>query len=247
MKLSTSLIYIILIFLVSSCSRPRVAWEEEPVPIIQERPAPIQRTFPRKSKIVIDAGHGGRDSGAQSLQAPKAQEKQLTLATALMLNSYLKSLGYQTILTRAEDYFIPLDLRSSFANSNNATLFVSVHYNAATNTQAEGIEVYYYKSDNNKERTDQSKSLADKVHTRVIASTNAKSRGVKHGNYSVIRETNMPAILVEGGFITNEKELKNIRNPEYQRKVAQGIAQGINDYLESTGDVINNGAFNNKK
>ncbi|HEY4831056.1 MAG TPA: N-acetylmuramoyl-L-alanine amidase [Waddliaceae bacterium] len=205
--------------------------EEVSPPLPQRIVTPPKPPF-RKSLIVIDAGHGGQDLGTQSLLEPKTQEKHLTLTTSLMLNQYLKNLGYQTILTRAEDFFVPLDLRSAFANSNKASLFVSVHYNSAPSTQAEGVEVYYYQSDKDKTRSDKSKQLAEKVLNRVITNTKAKSRGVKHGNFAVIRETKMPAILVEGGFVTNDRELRNLRNLEYLKKIAESIAQGINDYLK---------------
>lgn len=223
-------IYLFLICISSSCSR-KVTIEEAPPPIPQ-RVAQPQKPFFRKALIVIDAGHGGQDLGTQSLVEPKTQEKHLTLKTTLMLNQYLKRLGYQTLLTRAEDFFVPLDLRSAFANSNKASLFVSVHYNSAPSTQAEGVEVYYYQSEKDKTRTDKSKQLAERVLNRVVENTHAKSRGVKHGNFSVIRETKMPAILVEGGFVTNDRELRNLKNPEYLKKIAESIAQGINDYLK---------------
>jgi N-acetylmuramoyl-L-alanine amidase len=232
-KLKNWLLEIICLFLfvfVSSCSRKILI--EEPPSSQAQRLVNLPKPFFQKSLIVIDAGHGGQDLGTQSLLEPKSQEKHLTLTTALILNKYLKNLGYQTILTRAEDFFVPLDLRAAFANSNKASLFVSVHYNSAPNTQAEGVEVYYYQSDKSKERSEQSKQLADNVLKRVIANTKAKSRGIKHGNFAVIRETKMPAILVEGGFVTNDRELKNLRNPEYLKKIAESIAQGINDYLK---------------
>ena len=223
-------IYLFLALIAPGCSR-KVTIEEAPPPIPQRTITPLKPFF-RKGLIVIDAGHGGQDMGTQSLAEPKTQEKHLTLTTTLMLNQYLKKLGYQTLLTRAEDFFVPLDLRSAFANSNKASLFVSVHYNSAPSTQAEGVEVYFYQSDKDKTRSDKSKQLAEKVLNRVIANTHAKSRGVKHGNFAVIRETKMPAILVEGGFVTNDRELRNLRNPEYLKKIAESIAQGINDYLK---------------
>ncbi len=95
----------------------------------------------------------------------------------------------------------------------HSDLFVSVHYNSAPSTSAEGIEVFYYGSDKGKERTQASKQLADSVLKNVIETTQAKSRGIKHGNLAVVRKTNMPAILVEGGFLTNEKEIiKALKN-----------------------------------
>lgn len=194
---------------------------------------PLQPKVVHSPKIVIDAGHGGKDLGAESLKSPKTQEKALTLSTAIMLNSILQKMGFQTILTRGEDFFVPLKLRADFANSNQATLFVSVHFNSAPNKEAAGVEVFYYDKDQNKERVARSKALGESVLKRVTANTGLKQRAVKPGDLAVIRETRMPAILIEGGFITNEKELKNLQNPEFLRKIAEGIALGIKDHLKS--------------
>ncbi|ADI37728.1 putative N-acetylmuramoyl alanine amidase [Waddlia chondrophila 2032/99] len=182
--------------------------------------------------IVIDAGHGGKDLGAKCPD-PQTEEKALNLQTALLLNQFLQQKGYQTILTRGEDFFVPLKMRADFANSNRATLFVSVHYNSAPNKAAEGVEVYYYDNQDDLVRTSRSKILAQKVLDRVIASTKMKSRGIKNGNFAVIRETRMPAILIEGGFMTNEKELARLRDPAHIQRIAESIANGVQDYLRS--------------
>jgi N-acetylmuramoyl-L-alanine amidase len=181
--------------------------------------------------IVIDAGHGGKDQGTQSLGQPKFLEKHLALTTAKILNTYLQGYGYQTHMTREDDTFIALSERAEIANAKKTKLFVSVHYNAAENKSAKGIEVYYYNSDRDESRTKDSKKLAGAVLDDVISNTKAKSRGVKHGNFAVIRETNMPAILIEGGFMTNRDEMDDIRNASYMKKIAWGIAQGIKNYL----------------
>jgi len=184
--------------------------------------------------IVIDAGHGGKDEGTKSPVNPKYQEKYMTLTTARMLNDFLQGYGYKTVMTRNEDRFIELSDRAKFANERTPILFVSVHYNAADNRAANGIEVYYYKTDKDKPRSENSKKLATSVLDTVINTTKAKSRGVKHGNFAVIRETNMPAILIEGGFMTNNDEMIKIRDASYMKKVALGIAEGIKNYLQET-------------
>ncbi|KAF3362188.1 hypothetical protein PHSC3_001254 [Chlamydiales bacterium STE3] len=181
--------------------------------------------------IVIDPGHGGEDFGTHSHVKPRYQEKYLNLTTARMLKGYLQDLGYQTIMTRDDDKFIPLLTRASFANEQQSVLFVSVHFNSAPSKEAQGIEVYFYENDKNKTRVNKSKKLAEQVLKCVIHQTKAKSRGVKHGNFAVIRETTMPAILVEGGFLTNEEEMRKIKNPDYLKKLALGMAKGIDSYL----------------
>lgn len=182
--------------------------------------------------IVIDPGHGGNDKGTNSEDHPKYEEKVLNLATAKHLQKYLRQLGYTSEMTRHDDVFVPLDKRSSFANKINPGLFVSVHYNSAPNPNAEGIEVFYYKSKDDVPRSAASQKAAEAILAKATHVTEAKSRGARHGNYAVIRETKMPAILVEGGFLTNNKERNKILDDKYRRKLAWGIAMGIDDYFK---------------
>ncbi|EFB42607.1 hypothetical protein pah_c004o121 [Parachlamydia acanthamoebae str. Hall's coccus] len=222
---------LLFVFQLTSCSHRTPRIEEQPV-IIEEPSliaySPIIKRQHAKKLIIIDAGHGGDDAGAESTNYT---EKHLNLTTARLVRTYLKQLGYSTAMTRNADFFVPLDKRASFANSKNPDLFVSLHYNSAPSKKAEGIEIYYYQSDKDTQRTAQSKVLASTVLDQVIQNTSAKSRGVRTGNFAVIRETNMPAILVEGGFLTNEKEIKNIKDPIYLKKLAWGVAQGIDQFL----------------
>ena len=198
-----------------------VPYETSKIPEVVDRPI----------LIVIDPGHGGDDFGTRSLSKPKYHEKSLNLTTALILKDYLQKMGYQTVMTRSEDEFIALQKRAELANDNGANLFVSVHYNSAPAKKADGVEVFYYKSAENGPRSQESSKLASSVLAQVTRLTNAKSRGVKHGNFAVIRETRMPAILIEGGFLTNEEEMEKIKDPMYVKKIAWGIAQGIRDYF----------------
>ncbi len=196
------------------------------------REAPPVRYQPvQKTVILIDPGHGGEDEGTKSLSKPVYSEKSFNLITAKFLSSYLKQMGYQPVLTRTDDTFISLKGRFEGANNMKPALFVSVHYNAAPAPEANGVEVFYYRQEDNPSRTQSSKKLAQSVLAEVIAATGAKSRNVKHGDYAVIRETEMPAILIEGGFLSNEEELQKIKDPNYLKKVAWGIAQGIDKYL----------------
>lgn len=185
----------------------------------------------RQKVIVIDAGHGGDDLGTQSISKPRYLEKHLNLSTAKMLERFLKQFGYKIVMTRHNDIFLNLEKRAEIANRLQSDLFVSVHYNSAPARHAEGIEVFFYRDDKNKERVVSSKILAQLVLSKIIENTNAKSRGVKHGNLSVIRNTQMPAILVEGGFLTNEDEMQRLKDPDYLKRIAWGIAQGIHAYF----------------
>lgn len=185
----------------------------------------------QKYCIVIDPGHGGHDVGAQSISKPRYQEKSFNLVTAQFTRDYLQQLGYQVILTRQDDTFVSLEQRAHLANEKEPTLFVSIHYNSAPSPEAKGVEVFFYPSKQNKKRAFKSKRLAQSILKHVIAQTKAKSRGAKQGNYLVIRETIMPAILIEGGFMTNENELQNLKDPTYLKRLAWGIVCGIEDYL----------------
>lgn len=185
----------------------------------------------QKSLIVLDPGHGGQDIGTQSISKPRYQEKSLNLVTAQFVKGYLQQLGYQVLMTREDDTFISLDKRAQMANEWKPALFVSIHYNSAPSAEAQGIEVFYYQSKEDKDRMVKSKRLAQVVLKNVLAYTKAKTRGVKQGNLAVIRQTNMPAILVEGGFVTNEAELQNLKDPTYLKRLAWGIVRGIEEYL----------------
>ncbi len=234
------LCWFFFVFLLSSCAEPMYI----PPPAPPEMYPPIPREMAGEAKgrkpksdvfIVIDPGHGGEDFGTHSNTKPKYQEKHLNLSTAQLLRTFLNKQGYKTIMTRSDDTFISLDRRAEFANEQKPTLFVSVHYNSAPSKEAEGIEVYFYKSDEDKVRTRESRLLAKAILDKVLDNTEAKSRGIKHGNFAVIRKTDMPAVLIEGGFLTNDNEMQRIKDPAYVKKLAWGIAQGITAYLERTG------------
>jgi N-acetylmuramoyl-L-alanine amidase len=185
----------------------------------------------RVKKIVLDAGHGGDDYGTHSVEKPKYHEKFLTLATALMVRDQLKKMGYQVIMTRSDDRFITLDQRAKIANSRRADLFISLHYNSAPSRKAHGAEIFFYNSKKDKGRASQSKKLATKVLGHLTKGGKRVSRGVKAGNFSVIRNTNMPAILVEAGFLTNADEMRHLGDPKNLNKIAWGIAKGVDEFL----------------
>ncbi len=181
-----------------------------------------------KQLIVIDAGHGGEDIGAQ---VKNLKEKTLALQTATLVKKHLHDKGYRVILTRSRDVFLPLKKRTNIANETKSKLFVSIHFNAYKSPQPHGIEIFYYNR-GSKWRQVASKKLADAVLLGMVKALGAKNRGVKYGNFHVIRETYMPAILIEGGFITNPKEHSNLSNQGYVERMAKSIATGIESYLK---------------
>lgn len=181
-----------------------------------------------KPVIVLDAGHGGTDEGAK---VNAFMEKKIALTTTLLTKKHLEEIGYRVVMTRSRDVFLPLPRRVSIANKTKGSLFVSIHFNSSPSAEAHGIEIFYFDS---KEmwRTKASKRLANCILGRVVNHTDALSRGVKRGNFHVIRETDMPAVLVEGGFMTNREERGKLRDKEYLDRLAIGIAQGIDRYMK---------------
>ena len=180
--------------------------------------------------IAIDPGHGGKNLGARS-KRHSFQEKQYTLSTAKKLKRYLQKKGYRVVLTRKRDVYLPLKKRAEIANRHKADLFVSIHFNSAPGLyKVHGVEVYYYA--HRLKRNVVGRSFAQEVLDQIIKRTKAHSRGVKPARFVVLGETKMPAILVEGGFLTNRYERKKIKDPKYLDQLAQGIAEGVHQFLE---------------
>lgn len=186
----------------------------------------------KRELVIVDAGHGGKDAGASS-KKEKYEEKALTLETAQLISKYLEDLGYKTLLTRKQDIYVPLDTRAEIANSVDADLFVSIHYNYSPSQEAEGIEVYYYKELKAQPsgRIVESKELGQEVLKKIVKFTGAQSRGVKQANFAVVRETKMPAILIEAGFLSNPQEREKLKDQKYLHSLAKGIANGVDQYL----------------
>lgn len=215
-----------LIFLVLTCSANRKPTFHGVQGSYEATPNPSLSTL--KPLIILDAGHGGTDEGAK---VNTFMEKRLTLTTSLLVRRHLEELGYRVIMTRSKDVYLPLPRRVAIANKMKGSLFVSIHFNSSPRPDAQGIEIFYFDS---KEmwRTRASKRLASCILHRVLDHTDAASRGIKQGNFHVIRETDMPAVLVEGGFLTNKEERSRLRDREYLNQMAIGIAQGIDKYMK---------------
>jgi len=223
-----------LYFLLIACTLASCGYRGIPPEItaLHQLPPPLAIGREKKETIIVDAGHGGKDAGTTS-KRERYEEKSLTLETAFLISDQLKKLGYKTIMTRNTDTFVPLEARANIANSVNADLFVSIHYNFSSSQEAEGVEVYYYKEEKKPIplRIAQSKELGAEVLKKVIVQTGAESRGVKQANFAVVRETKMPAILIEAGFLSNPKEREKLRDQKYLQALAKGIAQGVDQYL----------------
>jgi N-acetylmuramoyl-L-alanine amidase len=197
--------------------------------ISTERPFPAMPKPPYNvgPLIVIDPGHGGYDEGAR---VHSLLEKRMTLTTSLLTKRYLERMGHRVILTRSRDVYISLARRVAIANNNHGALFVSIHYNTAKNILANGIEIFYYgKEDNRRSRA--SRQLGNAILFHLLDQTGATSRRVKKGNHHVTRETEMPAVIVEGGFMTNPEEQKRLQERRYLDQIAKGVAEGIDKFV----------------
>ncbi|MDX1680565.1 MAG: N-acetylmuramoyl-L-alanine amidase [Akkermansiaceae bacterium] len=172
--------------------------------------------------VIIDPGHGGRDKGGHY---GKVYEKHLALDTAYRLEKALRNMGYRTVMTRRSDQFVSLPERCRIANRYSNSIFVSVHYNSTWKSHVSGLETFYYGTSG--------KKLASYVQRGIVRYTRANDRGVKFGRYYVIRNTKMPAILVEGGFISHSKERDRMKSAYFREAIARGIAEGIQRYRRS--------------
>ncbi len=187
------------------------------------------------TRILVDPGHGGSDSGA--IGPGGGKETDVNLGVSLKLREQLEAWGAEVRMTRTTDSNVAfpgapqaeeLKARVAQANAWPAQLYVSVHSNSAANAAAFGTETYH---SNNASQT--SKDLAKNVHEEMVAATGFRDRGVKSAGFYVIKNTNMPAILVETGFISNAVEETHMTNPEVQQKMAVAIANGVGKTIGS--------------
>jgi len=200
----------------------------------KEKSVPVGTLLPHvatRPTVVIDAGHGGSDQGARA-KTPFCEEKRVCLQTARLIKKYLDQLGYHVVMTRNTDAFTSLPRRVEIAQASSANIFVSIHFNSARNITAHGIEIFFHEDKEKKARGSLSKRLASSILSPLIRRTSAHSRGIKKGNFYVIRETSMPAVIVEGGFISNFDERSQLRLVEYQEKIARGVVEGIDTYFK---------------
>lgn len=177
------------------------------------------------TKIVLDSGHGGFDVGA--IGPTGLNEKDVVLAISLKAAEMLEENGHQVILTRDDDTFISLQDRVKIANNSDAGLFVSIHANAAHRNTAGGVETYYAP-----DRRSDSYFLADIMQKSMLEHLSLFDRGVKSDNFYVIRNTEMPAVLLEMGFLSNGEEEKLLKDSSFRERAARSVAQGIEEYLE---------------
>jgi N-acetylmuramoyl-L-alanine amidase len=240
-----------------------------PVLISSSKERTLKHLTNSRRIIVIDAGHGGKDTGASCCGNKK--EKEVVLSVALKLQKRLKREGYTVYMTRDNDCFVKLPKRTEFANQKRADIFVSIHANAAPSKDVQnifkGLEIYYLSP----AKTNRAKEAAAKENavmfegkdfytknaylsliseTKIVESHKlgldvsskmlsnlrtsfgyVENGGVKPANFWVLVGAQMPAILVETGYITHPEEGENLLNNRYKNLLAKGIAEGIDRYL----------------
>lgn len=174
--------------------------------------------------IVIDAGHGYPDGGASGYGI---LEKDVTLDTSLRLAAYVKKTPFKVVLTRDKDKQIELADRVKIAKQAGGDLFVSIHANSSGG-KGHGTETYYTTTKNPNRA--ESETEATYIQNRLLSSWDLSNRGVKDGNFHVIRENTMPAVLVELGFIDNKEDNEKLRSPQMREEAAKAIYLGILDY-----------------
>ena len=176
---------------------------------------------PIKNKVVIDPGHGGTDYGAIR---ESINEKDITMDLSQRIASILKSKGYKVAMTRTEDVYIGLQERCDFTEAENPQIFVSVHVNSAVATEPYGIETHYYH--------EPSKELAEVIQKHLVKNINTKDRGILKSKFYVINHTEVPAVLVETGFLSNPDERAELITEKRKQATAKAIAEGIIEYLK---------------
>jgi N-acetylmuramoyl-L-alanine amidase len=184
----------------------------------------VDVTAGKKYRIVIDPGHGGKDPGATGYSG--RYEKHFTLDIAKKVYDLMRQdPELEPLMTRTDDSFISLEDRVAFANDAKADLFISIHGN--TYKQAiSGTETYYY--------TSRSKAFGEVMHRHVVEATKLPDRELRRSPFKVIRDTEMPAVLLELGYLSTKSDEQAMLSEEFQKRVAAAIVAGAKAYLQKT-------------
>jgi N-acetylmuramoyl-L-alanine amidase len=172
--------------------------------------------------VVLDAGHGGKDNGGTSRRSatPFQLEKNLTLDTAKRVRDLLRRSGFRVVMMRDGDYFVELDDRVARANKEGSTaILVSIHYNATSNSSANGAETYFWRAD--------SHGLATRIEAHVVNDTGEHSGGVIRRRLRLTRNPDIRCVLCECAYLTNPQENARVADPNARQRIAEGIAAGI--------------------
>ena len=188
--------------------------------------------------VMIDPGHGGSDTGTTGKPLGGIREKDYTLNTSLATTEYLRSKGFNVIMTRDTDKTLSLGNRTALSNSLKPDLFTSIHYNGSTNKQGHGVEVFYKLKDKNGGTT---KTVATNILNRILEKFKLTNRGIKtrvlpsdstKDYLYVLRSNDMPAVLVECAFLDNENDMSLINSSAKVKEMGTQIGKGIEDSLK---------------
>ncbi len=182
-----------------------------------------------RTTIVLDPGHGGRDTGAW--RRGGRPEKEIVLDIALKVERLLRKEKVRVVLTRRDDEYIRLWKRAEIANDHRAALFLSIHANSCDRASVDGFEIYYAHNG----RETESRGAAEFIRERFANATGAKDRGIRNQRYLVLTHTKCPSLLIEVGYLSNAKERELLSQETYRGKIAEGLANGILAYLRSRG------------
>lgn len=177
----------------------------------------VKNTSKTFSTVIVDAGHGGKDSGAFRRYGPP--EKMVTLDVAQRLERKLRESQVKTVMTRDSDVFIPLNDRVAIENKQKNAVFVSIHFNDSRKRKTRGFETYYHSS--------ASLDLASRIQQKLMSIPNSANGGIHTANFRVLRLANCPAVLVECGYLSNRSEGNQARDWEYRELLADRIAEAI--------------------
>src|SRR5215469_7197507 len=197
--------------------------------------------------VILDPGHGGQDSGAM---CGGLLEKDLTLDVARRIDRLLDSEGIATLMTRLGDTYVSLADRAAFANRITNCIFVSIHFNEDNKPVATGVETYYAPHQVTagpsvaswlpflwRPRSDspnpESQRLAGLIQEALVARTRAIDRGTQPGQFFVIANVTSPAVLIEGGFLTNKEDISKLATEDYRDQIAAAVADGILHYRDA--------------
>src|SRR6266550_5186769 len=181
------------------------------------RTAKVKNTSKNFSTVVVDAGHGGKDSGAYRRYGPP--EKMIALDVAQRLNSKLRESQLKTVMTRDSDVFIELNNRVAIENAQKNAIFVSIHFNDSRRRGVHGVETYYHSG--------ASSDLANGIQAKLMTIPHSKNGGVHTANFRVLRLATCPAVLVECGYLSNRNDGNQARDWEYRELLADRIAEAI--------------------
>src|SRR5438128_6235870 len=179
----------------------------------------VKNTSKTFSTVVVDAGHGGKDTGAYRRYGPP--EKVVALDVAQRLERKLRESQLKTVMTRDSDVFIPLNDRVAEENAQKNAIFVSIHFNDSRRRKTRGFETYYHSG--------ASSDLANRIQQKLMTIPHSANRGVHTANFRVLRLASCPAVLVECGFLSNRAEGNQARDWEYRELLADRIANAIVD------------------